>query len=104
MIHMFFTPGETIFSFSIIKISKQGLLNAGGVGLRIMLLVYLSSILVQRTPWAAFINKFTIMPIPSKLSNFLLIIPFSLSLYPLIWQRIQGIKPRTLKNLLNNLL
>lgn len=104
IINIFFTPGETVFSFWILKISKQGLISGGVVGLRIMLLVYLSCIIVQETPWMALIKQLTKIKVSLRINNFLLLIPFSLTVYPLIWKRIENIKPKTLKNLLDNIL
>ena len=102
LMHLFLTPGESVILFTVLKVSRQGLHNAGEVTLRIILIVYLSSILIQKTPWIALIGRFIKEKHPLK--NFMLIIPFSITLYPAIWENIRNIKPKTLKNLLDNLL
>lgn len=102
LLHALFTPGRELWSLSFIRISQQGASNALEVSARIFLLMYLSSILLWKTRWADFFRMAGERLFPSR-AEYSLLIPLALSIYPLVWGKVNRVKPKTLRGLLDTL-
>ena len=99
VIHVFFTPGDALYSFYFLRVSGQGLVNGVSSALRIIYFLFLGGVLVRGTPWGALASG-----IGGKAGGYAVLVTRAMAFYPVIWRRIQDTRPRTLHSMLDSVL